>query len=60
MELDISADTGLGASGWAFGNQTCSGTAPAFDANPRSASTNAKDRTVEERASEWDLMSANV
>ena len=30
----ISADTGLGASGWARGNQACSGTSPALDPNP--------------------------
>src|SRR5665647_3025989 len=37
----MSAETGLGASGWAFGSHTCKGTAPAFDPNPRTASTNA-------------------
>ena len=41
MAPDMSADTGLGASGWARGSHTCSGTAPAFDAKPASARTNA-------------------
>ena len=46
MAPDISADTGLGASGWARGSQTCRGTAPAFDAKPASASMNARERTA--------------
>ena len=32
----ISADTGLGASGWARGSQACSGTRPALDPKPTS------------------------
>ena len=30
----ISAETWLGAAGWASGSQTCSGTMPAFDPAP--------------------------
>ena len=41
MAADMRAETGPGASGWARGSQTCSGTAPAFDPNPTTASTNA-------------------
>ena len=40
IAADIRADTWLGASGCARGSQTCSGTRPAFDPNPASASTN--------------------
>ena len=46
MAPDMSADTGLGASGWARGSHTCSGTAPAFDAKPASARMNARERTA--------------
>jgi len=35
----ISADTWLGAAGCASGSQACSGTTPAFDPAPISAST---------------------
>ena len=41
MAADISADTGPGASGWARGSHTCSGTAPALEPNPTTARTNA-------------------
>ena len=34
----ISAETWLGAAGWASGSQTCSGTSPAFDPAPSSTS----------------------
>ena len=34
----ISADTWLGAAGWASGSQTCSGTSPALEPAPSSAS----------------------
>jgi len=33
----ISADTWLGAAGWASGSQTCNGTMPAFEPAPSSA-----------------------
>ena len=33
----ISAETWLGAAGWASGSQTCSGTRPAFEPAPISA-----------------------
>ncbi len=46
MAPDISADTGPGASGWARGSHTCTGTAPALDAKPARASTNARERTA--------------
>ena len=36
----ISAETGLGASGCARGNQACSGTRPALEPNPTSVRTN--------------------
>ena len=36
----ISADTGLGASGWARGSQACNGTRPAFDPNPATVNAN--------------------
>src|SRR4051794_7378865 len=39
IAADISADTWLGASGWARGNQTCRGTIPAFEPNPARHST---------------------
>ena len=38
MAPDISADTGLGASGWALGSHTWKGTTPAFDPKPTRAS----------------------
>ena len=34
MTPDMSAETWLGAAGWASGSQTCSGMTPAFPANP--------------------------
>ena len=34
MAADMRAETGPGASGWARGSHTCSGTAPAFEAEP--------------------------
>ena len=42
----ISADTWLGAAGCASGSQTCSGTSPAFDPAPISASANAPAATA--------------
>ena len=45
MAADIRADTGPGASGWARGSHTCSGTMPAFEPNPTTASTKALLRT---------------
>ena len=57
---DISAETGPGASGWALGNQTCNGTAPAFEAKPSSTSTNANERTVGERVTACAATAANV
>ena len=41
----ISAETWLGAAGWASGNQTCSGTIPAFDPAPIRASMKARAAT---------------
>ena len=35
----ISAETGLGAAGWASGSQACSGTNPAFEPAPISVSS---------------------
>ena len=35
----MSAETWLGAAGWASGSQTCSGTRPALEPAPISAST---------------------
>ena len=35
----ISAETWLGAAGWASGSQACSGTSPAFEPAPISVST---------------------
>src|ERR1019366_6354727 len=60
MELDINADTGLGASGCALGNHTCKGTAPAFDANPKSTRTKAKERVTGDSAEAWALRSAKL
>ena len=56
---DISAETGLGASGCARGSQTCSGTAPAFDAKPARASTNTAERTASGSAPAWSRIAAN-
>ena len=39
MAPDMSAETGLGASGWALGSHTWKGTTPAFDPKPTRAST---------------------
>src|SRR5260370_27943558 len=40
MAPDISAETWLGASGWARGNHTWSGTTPALEPNPANAARN--------------------
>ena len=44
MAPDMSADTGLGASGCALGSQTWNGTTPAFDPNPTNARRNTTAR----------------
>ena len=41
----ISAETWLGAAGWASGSQTCSGTIPAFDPAPIRARMKARPAT---------------
>ena len=38
----ISAETWLGAAGWASGSQTCSGISPAFEPAPISASVSTR------------------
>ncbi len=48
---DMSAETLLGAEGWAFGSQVCIGTRPAFVPNPSSASTNTASFV---RGASWD------
>ena len=58
MAADIRADTGPGASGWARGNHTCSGTAPAFDPKPITASTKAVLRTHAGRCGDRSAMTA--
>src|SRR5262249_50362606 len=50
MTPDLSADTWLGAAGWASGNHTCSGTSPALDPKPTAASKNTAVRSVGESA----------
>src|ERR1035438_1604529 len=57
---DMSAEAGLGASGWALGSQTCKGTAPAFDPNPTRASRNAVLRTAAGRCTAWIRIAAKV
>ena len=57
---DISAETGLGASGCARGSQTWSGTAPALEANPMRTSTKAMERSAGERVAACARMSAKV
>src|SRR5258708_37062613 len=39
MAPDVSADTGLGAMGWARGSQRCRGIIPALVPNPTNANT---------------------
>ena len=46
MAALISAETGLGASGWARGSQACMGTSPAFDPNPADVSRNTAVRAA--------------
>ena len=58
MAPDMSAETGEGASGWARGSQTCSGTAPAFDPKPARARTNARDRTAGGIPPAWAAIAA--
>ncbi len=58
MAADMRAETGPGASGWARGSQTWSGTAPAFEANPTTASTNAVERTQGARCGPWAAITA--
>ena len=45
MAALINAETGLGASGCARGNQACNGSRPALDPKPASVSTNTAVRT---------------
>ena len=59
MAADIRADTGPGASGWARGSHTWSGTMPAFDPNPTTASTKALSRTQAGRCADRAAMAAN-
>ena len=47
MAALITAETWLGAAGWARGNHTCTGTMPALVANPAASSTNATDAEVD-------------
>ena len=58
MAADMRAETGPGASGWARGSHTCSGTAPAFEPNPTTASTNAVERTQGARCGPWAAITA--
>src|SRR5271166_2452411 len=58
MAADIKADTGPGASGWARGNQTCKGTAPAFDPKPTRASTKEVLRAQTGRCDDLTAMTA--
>ena len=46
IAADISADTLLGASGWARGSHACNGTIPAFDPNPIPVATKTSPATV--------------
>ena len=48
IAADISAETWLGASGWARGSQACSGRMPAFEANPIKVSANTSPAVVGE------------
>jgi hypothetical protein len=50
MTPDISAETWLGAAGWARGSHTWSGMIPALEPKPRSASRNTALRVVGESA----------
>ena len=59
MAPDISAETGLGASGCAFGSQTWKGTTPAFEPKPTRASRKTSPRTPGERCRECSAMAAN-
>ena len=47
----ISAETWLGAAGWASGSQACSGTRPAFDPAPSRTSTRTSVRSTDGSAS---------
>ena len=58
MAADMRAETGPGASGCARGSQTWSGTAPAFEPNPTTASTNAVERTQGARCGPWAAITA--
>src|ERR1035441_7658365 len=58
MAPDMRAETGPGASGWARGSQTCSGTAPAFEEKPARASRNARERTAGESPPAWARIAA--
>ena len=60
MAPDMSADTGLGASGCALGNHTWKGTAPAFDPKPTNANMKTRARTPDARCRAWTPMAANV
>ena len=46
----IRAETWLGAAGWASGSQTCSGTRPAFEPAPTSASASTTAASVADGA----------
>src|SRR5215831_16856678 len=52
----INADTWLGASAWARGSHGCSGTAPAFEANPNRHNTNTVPLTAGDSAAELARM----
>src|SRR5690606_32756622 len=55
----ISADTWLGASGWARGSHTCRGTMPALEANPAKVARNTALRTAGDRPSAASRITAN-
>src|ERR1039458_9376683 len=60
MAPDMSADTGLGASGCALGNHTWKGTAPAFDPKPTKVNMKTSARTSDGRWRAWTAMAAKV
>ena len=60
MTPDMSAETWLGAAGWARGSQTCNGIMPALAPKPRNASTKARLRVAAGRLAAVARRSANA